>query len=502
MNLEHLLHPIVPFTLSNGTIEELRNIEITSVEMDSRKVISGSLFVCIVGFKSNGHHYIQQALDNGAVAIVVQEEVECKGVPTIKVPDSRKVLAILADRFYGYPTHKLKLIGVTGTNGKTTVTHLLERIFEAQGKKTGRIGTINMKIGDELIEVQNTTPESLELHRAFAKMIEKGSEYAVIEASSHALHMGRLRGSNFRTAIFTNLTQDHLDYHGTMEEYKRAKGLLFAQLGNSYPEDNLKFAVLNGDDEAHFYYKEITSAQVITYGIDNKNVDVWATNLQINSQGTAFTVETYTGTEHFQLKMLGKFNVYNCLAAISAGLLEGLTLREMKKTLEQMTGVRGRMEPVEAGQPFTAVVDYAHTPDSLENVLTTIKEFSTSGKIYCVIGCGGDRDRTKRPLMANIATTYADISIFTSDNPRSEEPEAIIQDMIDGVKTAEVPEEKYISIVDRKEAIHWAVKQAKENDIVLIAGKGHETYQMIKDQIIPFDDREVLIECIQNFKSE
>jgi UDP-N-acetylmuramoyl-L-alanyl-D-glutamate--2,6-diaminopimelate ligase len=490
MNLKILLQALIPYQIQDN--QSLDGIEITAIEMDSRKVVQGSLFVCLVGFSVDGHSYAQKAIEQGAVAILSQKQLNVN-VPVIIVPDSRRALAFLADVFYQHPTQRLRLIGVTGTNGKTTITHLIERMLEDQGKRTGRIGTINMKIGSQIIDVLNTTPESLDLQRAFSKMVDVGSEYAVIEASSHAIHLGRVRGCNFRTVVFSNLTQDHLDYHVTMENYKHAKGLLFASLGNQYKKEDLKYAVLNADDEAHAYYKEITPAQVLTYGIDNPNVDIWAKNIQITSQGTTFTVECFKGKEDFRLQMLGKFNIYNMLAAIGVGLIEGLSLPDMKQSLEGVKGVRGRMEPILAGQNFSVIVDYAHTPDSLENVLTTIKEFITNGKIYCIIGCGGDRDRSKRPIMATIATENADISIFTSDNPRSEDPQLIIKDMVNGLNTNRG---KYVSFLDRKEAIQWALSKAQSGDVVLIAGKGHETKQVIKDQVLPFDDAQVAFDIL------
>lgn len=491
MDLETLIYPLALYRVQGE--QNLKEIELASIEMDSRKVRKGTLFVCIKGYQVDGHQFAQDAVQKGAVALISERPIDVE-VPVIIVPDSRRALAFIANRFYGNPTHSLRLIGVTGTNGKTTITHLIEAILEDQGKKTGRIGTINMKIGEEVIDVPNTTPESLELQQSFSRMLEVGSKYAVIEASSHAIHMGRIRGCNFRTVVFSNLTQDHLDYHGTMEEYKRAKGLIFAQLGNRYDENDLKYAVLNADDEAHRYYKQITPAQVITYGIAEE-ADIRAKNIKITSQGTSFTVECFGGVEQFHLQMLGKFNVYNVLGAIGAGLVEGISLSNMKRSIEKVKGVRGRFEPVVAGQDFTVIVDYAHTPDSLENVLSTIKEFAV-GHIYCVVGCGGDRDRGKRPLMAQISAKYADFTVLTSDNPRSEDPAAIVHDMIEGLNQKQVPQTKYTSIIDRKEAISWAIKRARTGDVVLIAGKGHETYQIIKDQVNHFDDREVALAAI------
>jgi UDP-N-acetylmuramoyl-L-alanyl-D-glutamate--2,6-diaminopimelate ligase len=492
MDLRTLLGSLIPYQVQGN--HRLEDIKVSAVEMDSRKVSEKSLFVCTVGTTFDGHHFAAQVEEQGAAAIVAQKSLDVD-IPVIIVPDTKRALAFLADRFYQHPTHRLRLIGVTGTNGKTTMTHLIEKIFEDKGKKTGRIGTMNIKIGDELLETKHTTPESPELQRAFSRMVDVGSDYAVIEVSSHAIHQGRVRGCNFKTVVFTNLTQDHLDYHGTIEEYKRAKGLIFSQLGNKYDKDDLKYAVLNADDEAHHYYKQITPAQVLTYGINHSDVDIWAKNIKLTGQGTSFTVECFNGEEDFHLHMLGKFNIYNVLGAIGAGLVEGISLSEMKESIESIKGVRGRVEPVDGGQDFTVIVDYAHTPDSLENVLTTIKEFA-KGKIYCIVGCGGDRDRSKRPIMANIAATYADMTVLTSDNPRSEDPNIIIQDMEVGLHQENVPPSRYVSIPDRREAIFWAIRHAKVDDVVLIAGKGHETYQQIKDQVIDFDDRAVAIEAL------
>jgi UDP-N-acetylmuramoyl-L-alanyl-D-glutamate--2,6-diaminopimelate ligase len=493
MDLRTLLDSLIPYQIQGS--HRLEEINISSIEMDSRKVSDGSLFVCTVGTTFDGHKFAEEVMEQGAAAIIAQKPLNNVDIPVIIVPDTRRALAFLADRFYEYPTHRLRLIGVTGTNGKTTMTHLIEKIFEDKGKKTGRIGTMNIKIGDELLGTKHTTPESPELQQAFSKMIDVGSDYAVIEVSSHAIHQGRVRGCNFKTIVFTNLTQDHLDYHGTMEEYKRAKGLIFSQLGNKYDKDDLKYAILNADDEAHYYYKQITAAQVLTYGINHQDVDIWAKNIKLTGQGTSFTVECFSGTEDFNLHMLGKFNIYNVLGAIGAGLVEGITLSEMKDSIEAIKGVRGRVEPVDGGQDFTVIIDYAHTPDSLENVLTTIKEFA-KGDIYCIVGCGGDRDRSKRPIMANIAATFADLTVLTSDNPRSEDPKNIIQDMEVGLLQNNIPKSSYVSIPDRREAIYWTIQQAKVNDVVLIAGKGHETYQQIKGEVIDFDDRSIALEAL------
>lgn len=491
MKIKQLLQTLTPYYNYSGQGDD---IDITAIEFDSRLVVPGSLFVCLEGAQTDGHRYAEQAVQQGAVAILAQKELSV-GVPTILVPDTRRALALISAVFYANPTKRLRLIGVTGTNGKTTVTHLLEQIFEREGKLTGRIGTVGMKIGHEIKDVKNTTPESAELQKAFAHMVEADCEYAFMEVSSHAIQMGRVRGCSFQGVIFTNLTQDHLDYHGTMEEYKRAKGLVFAQLGNDHDSERPKYAILNADDPASDYYREVTPVQVITYGIDQPQADVRATNIRMNSQGTIFTVESFKGKEEFKVGLLGKFNVYNLLSAIAVGLAEGLSLADMSESLARLQGVRGRMEPVDAGQDFTVLVDYAHTPDSLENVLATVQEFAEQ-KIICVVGCGGDRDRTKRPIMAQISCQYADVSIFTSDNPRSENPEQILKDMVAGVE-GDQAERKYTTIVDRRQAIFEAIAQANVGDVILIAGKGHETYQQIQQQRVHFDDREVALEALQ-----
>ena len=469
------------------------NIEITGMTADSRKVKEGYLFVCLPGFTVDGHDFAQKAAEQGAVAVLTERELPLPpSVVQAIVPDTRRAMALVADMFYGSPTRQMKLIGVTGTNGKTTTTHLIDRILRDQAKKTGLIGTIHMRIGDEVEEVKNTTPDVLELQHSFRRMLDIDTEYAIIEASSHALEMGRLRGCNVHTAVFTNLTQDHLDYHVTMDNYRFAKSLLFAQLGNQYDVKMMKTAVLNADDEASELFAKVTPARVVTYGID-KPSDVRAENIQITSRGTSFVVQSFAGSIEMNLQLMGKFNVYNALAATAVALAEGISLEEIKRSLEAVQGVNGRFEAVVAGQDFAVLVDYSHTPDSLENALVTVKEFA-KGRVFCVVGCGGDRDRTKRPIMAQIATKYADISVLTSDNPRSEEPAAIIADMAAGL--AAVEDSRYVQIVDRREAIQYAIRHAQPNDCILIAGKGHETYQIIKDQVLPFDDREVAKEAI------
>ncbi|MBA4494251.1 UDP-N-acetylmuramoyl-L-alanyl-D-glutamate--2,6-diaminopimelate ligase [Paenactinomyces guangxiensis] len=493
MFLKDLIRPLVLHKLTGDPHTEIQGIQI-----DSRQVKPGDLFIALRGFTVDGHRFIAQAVEKGAAAVLAEEPVS-PGVPVVQVPDSRRAMAVVASTFYRHPTRELKLIGITGTNGKTTTSHLIHRIFNDVGHKSGLIGTIHMKIGDRTYKVNNTTPEAVDLQKSFRLMRDEGCDYSVIEVSSHALEMGRTRGCRFRTAVFTNLTQDHLDYHETMEEYRAAKGLLFSQLGNNYadlPDEN-SFAVLNADDDASAYFTRVTPAQVITYGIE-KPADVRAENIRVTSAGTAFTLHTYQGSAEIQLRLMGKFNVYNGLAAISSALLEGISLEQIKQSLESISGVNGRFEPVQAGQPFTVIVDYSHTPDSLENALTTIREFA-QGRVICVVGCGGDRDRGKRPLMAKIAEKYSDLSVITSDNPRTEDPEAIIADMVEGLKG--VAKSRFVTITDRKQAIHYAIGQAEPRDVVLIAGKGHETYQEIHGVRYDFDDREVARTAIFNRQS-
>lgn len=484
-NLDDLISSLFEYK-KTGTTNPL----IKSIEMDSRLVKDGSLFICIEGYTVDGHDYAFQAIQNGAVAILSQKPLNVN-VPVVLVKDTKRAMAIIANVFYDHPTTKLGLIGVTGTNGKTTTTHLIEKILSDANKKTGLIGTMYIKIGDKIHETKNTTPESLSLQQTFAEMVSKKVDSVIMEVSSHALHLGRVRGCDFNIAVFTNLTQDHLDYHGTMEAYRNAKGLLFAQLGNTYCNKKRKVAVLNYDDEASLEYEKMTAAQIVTYGID-RECDVRATNIQITAQGTSFDVYALGQKASVQLKMIGKFSVYNALAAMAACLVENVSLESIITSLEGVEGVSGRFEPVDAGQTFTVIVDYAHTPDSLENVLTTVSEFA-KGNIHVVVGCGGDRDKTKRPLMAKIASELGDYVILTSDNPRSEDPEQIIKDMERGLTS----QSEHISLIDRKEAISFAIRQAKENDVVVIAGKGHETYQIIGKKTNFFDDRIVATEAIK-----
>ncbi|MBP1156281.1 MULTISPECIES: UDP-N-acetylmuramoyl-L-alanyl-D-glutamate--2,6-diaminopimelate ligase [unclassified Paenibacillus] len=474
-------------------------IEITGLQTDSRKVMPGDLFFCIPGLAVDGHDYAGKAVERGAMALVAEREMELD-VPVLIVKDARYAMAVLANHYYGYPSRELKLIGVTGTNGKTTTTYLLEKILSDQGFQTGLMGNIHVKIGSRYIANSMTnTQEALELQRILREMADEGTDYCIMEASSHGLELGRVKGCRFRTGIFTNLTQDHLDFHGTMEQYKAAKGLLFSRLGNEFFEDPgmSRFAVLNADDPASNDYAKLTSAQTITYGIEDPSADVRAEAIEMTSKGTRFSCVTYRGTAEVNMRLVGRFNVYNVLGAIAAALAEGLELSKIAESLSQVDAVEGRMEIVNAGQEFLVLVDYAHTPDGLENALSTIRQFA-EGKVYCVFGCGGDRDRVKRPLMGGVAAEYADHLFVTSDNPRTEDPERILQDIVPGLTKAGYDPSRYELITDRREAIHKAIRRAVPGDCILIAGKGHETYQDIMGVKHPFDDREVAKEAIMH----
>lgn len=471
--------------------------ECRGISIDSRKISPGDLFICLPGHTVDGHDYAKKAAEAGAAALVVQRWLDDVTLPQLKVKDSRVAMAVLGNVFFDFPSSRMKVIGVTGTNGKTTTTYLIERILLDQGKSAGLIGTIQRRYAGQTFPMSGTTPESLDLQRYLHEMIEADANYCVMEVSSHALDQGRVKGTKFRTAVFTNLTQDHLDYHNSMEEYRAAKGLLFSRLGNTYassPEER-SYAVLNADDPASAYFAKQTAAEIVTYGVDQE-ADVRASNIRITAKGTTFHADTFLGNIDITLKMVGKFNVYNALAAMTVALLEGVSLQDIKSSLEAVPGVDGRVEAVDEGQSFAVIVDYAHTPDGLENVLNAVNEFAR-GRVICVFGCGGDRDRTKRPIMGKIAARLSGYVIVTSDNPRTEDPELILKDIEAGLEEDGVPQERYELIVDRREAIEKAIEMASPEDVVLIAGKGHETYQLIGKEVHDFDDRIVAKEAIR-----
>lgn len=472
--------------------------EISGIQFDSRRVRPGDLFVCVSerpGIQDR-HEFARQAVLQGAAALVVERDVEAE-VPTLYVKDGWRALAELSAHFYGYPSERLKLIGVTGTNGKSTTTSLIEQMLARCGLKTGMMGTGVTKIGSQTLTTTGTTQDANDLQKHLREMADIGTEYCVMEVSSHALELGRVHGARFRTAVFTNLTQDHLDFHGSMERYRAAKGVLFERMDNAFASapERRQFAVLNADDEASAVYASRTAAQVITYGIE-RPADVRAERIALTARGTRFRCVTFRGEADIEMKLVGRFNVYNALAAIAALLAEGIALERIAGALAEASPVEGRMEVVSAGQPFLVLVDYAHTPDGLDNALTAIRQFA-EGRVYCVFGCGGDRDRTKRPLMGETAARLADYLLVTSDNPRSEDPEAILRDIVPGIERAGLPPDRYELAVDRRSAIQKAIDQAAPGDVVLIAGKGHETYQEIAGVRHEFDDRLVAKQAIR-----
>ncbi|GAJ99646.1 LOW QUALITY PROTEIN: UDP-N-acetylmuramoylalanyl-D-glutamate-2,6-diaminopimelate ligase [Geomicrobium sp. JCM 19055] len=488
MKLHDLTEDLLVFQKSTS-----HNPTITSVEMDSRKIQSGSSFVALRGFTVDGHQFAEQAEQKGASAIIA-EEVLNVSIPVIVVKDSYRALAQIAAKFYDDPTKQLNVIGVTGTNGKTTTTHLIENIFNEAKRSLGLIGTLYTKYANETFESKNTTPESLLLQKNFRDMADAGVTDVAMEVSSQALALGRVRGTDFNVAVFTNLTADHLDYHETIDNYKHAKSLLFSQLGNRYA-DELKAAVLNIDDPVSAELMQATAAPVITYGLSDK-ADVRGKNLRQTPSGTFFYVRNWRQSIDLDLKMVGRFNVYNALAAASAAYVSGISLETIKSSLEASKPIPGRFETVNLGQDYAVIVDYAHTADSLDNIMQTVKDLATKN-VYVVVGCGGDRDRTKRPEMARIAESFADLAIFTSDNPRSEDPEHILRDMVAGVQT-----NRYEVIVNRTEAIDYAISKATKDDVIVIAGKGHETYQEVNGVFHDFDDREVAKEAIMKRLSQ
>jgi UDP-N-acetylmuramoyl-L-alanyl-D-glutamate--2,6-diaminopimelate ligase len=473
------------------------SVLIQSLEVDSRKIQPGCLFFCLPGHTVDGHAFAPQAIDQGAVALVTTHELPLS-VPQLIVPDTRQALAMIADFFYGRPSHKLRPIGITGTNGKTTTTYLMEQIWADAGVAVGVIGTIETRYGGQSFPMSRTTPDVLGLEQIFHSMVAAGTERCVMEVSSHALEQGRVKGVPFRTAVFTNLTQDHLDYHITMEAYEAAKGLLFSRLGNTFSDDPAErtFAVLNADDDASSRFAKLTASEVLTYGIE-KDADLRASDVMITASGTSFRLDSFLGSRQVNLQLVGKFNVYNALAALGAALCEGINLDEAIHSLERIPGVPGRVEAVNEGQPYAVIVDYAHTPDGLENVLRMVNEIA-EGDVICVFGCGGDRDVTKRPIMGRIAAELADRLIVTSDNPRTEDPLVILSHIQAGLVAAGVSTERYEMEPDRHTAIEKAVEMASPGDVVLIAGKGHETYQIIGGLTHDFDDRLVAKEAIRS----
>ena len=474
-----------------------KDVEITGIEHDSRKIQPGNLFVCIEGAHVDGHKCIGQAIAKGAVAILTaRKDFQSEKISALLVPDMLKSLAVLVPYFYDYPSRNFRVIGVTGTNGKTTTTYLIRSILVAAGFKVGLIGTIQMMIGDSVFPVKNTTPNVIDLQHTLQMMSDKGVDFVVMEVSSHALAENRISGIEFDTAIFTNLTQDHLDYHKTMENYRDAKAKLFDIVSRSGSKQN-KNAVINVDDDAGEVMLEHTFCKKISYGIE-KNSDLRAVNVNVAAQGTSFEISSslLPNPLSLNLHLTGIFNVYNVLAAVGAALAEKISPDVIKSALENFKSVSGRFEKIFADVPFTVIVDYAHTPDGVKNVLETARQIVTN-KIITVFGCGGDRDNSKRPIMGRLAAELSDVVIATSDNPRTEDPVKILQQIKVGVEE-KIGDKTFETIVDRRQAIFRAVEMAQAGDIILILGKGHENYQILKEKTIHFDDREVALDALNS----
>lgn len=482
--------------LNNVEIKGDVKKEIEFITHDSRRVRKNTLFVCICGTRVDGNKFIPQAVEAGACAIMTEKDVEVPtGVTVIKVPNLREAMELAVPYFYDYPGKKMRMIGVTGTNGKTSSTYMLRDILHKAGYRVGVIGTIKIMIEDEELPIHNTTPDVIDLQEILDKMYKQNIDYVVMEVSSHALDMNRVAGCEYDTAMFTNLTQDHLDYHKTMENYALAKAKLFDSLSAPNLVKTNKNAVINIDDELGSKTMiEHTKCNLITYGIKN-DATLKAENVEIKASGASFDVKYKDECVHFDLKVTGMFNVYNILGVIGVALAENISFDIIKETLENFEAVAGRFELVRQGQDFSVIVDYAHTPDGLENVLKTAREIAKK-RLIVVFGCGGDRDRTKRPIMGRIAAQLADVVIATSDNPRTEDPEFILSEVEAGVLPA-LHGNFHEKITDRRTAIFRAIELAQKDDIVLIAGKGHENYQILKTGTIHFDDKEVAIEAIR-----
>lgn len=462
------------------------NHVVTDITADSRQVISGAMFFCLTGARTDGHQYIVKAVESGACCVIVEKAPinAPSELTVVQVADTRDAMQRIAPFFFDYPAQKLRMIGVTGTNGKTTTTHMIRHLLMAQGKKIGLLGTIHTLLGDEVRSAANTTPDVIDLQRLLAEMVDRDITHLVMEVSSHAISLERIAGCTFDVAVLTNITQDHLDFHKTFGAYVAAKKRLFT--GIEPAERVNRYLIMNADDASTPEIAKDCSAPAFYYSRTG-TADAAADNIHLGAKSMAFDVTIGQEKVSLKLAITGLFNVENVLAALCVAYREGMTLTEIQAALASFKGVPGRFELVEAGQPFTVVVDYAHTPDGLLNVIQTARTI-TKGKLIVVFGCGGDRDRTKRPIMGKIAAELADAPVLTSDNPRTEDPEKILDDVAAGV-SAVVGEKKWWRIADRKIAIEKAMALAQPGDVVLIAGKGHETYQLIGGKTFPFDDR-------------
>ena len=476
--------------LDKKIFSKIRNFDIKGIACNSKCVSKGYVFVAVKGTKEDGHRYINEAISNGAKVVIKQDKKESfvldNGFLFINVKDTRRKLSEIAAKFYHEPSKKIKVIGITGTNGKTTISFLVDKILSEAGFDTGLIGTINYKYKDKIISATNTTPDSLKLQLLLSGMVKHKVDYCITEVSSHSLDQDRVAHVNFSSAIFTNLTQDHLDYHLTLKKYFSAKQKLFKNLKSS------AWAIINRDDAFADRLLRETKANKLTYGIKNR-ADVTAKEIELNLNSSLFCVHTPKGDIKIKTELIGCHNIYNILAAIGLCVIENIDLDIIRDAIKKLKVIPGRLESIDCGQPFKVFVDYAHTEDALKNVLSISKNLN-KGKIIVVFGCGGERDKKKRPKMGRVASKIADFIILTSDNSRSEDPLKIVKDISGGITT-----KNYKIILDRSKAIQEAVNLAKEQDLVLIAGKGHESYQIYDNKIVAFDDRKItrkLLRCL------
>ena len=482
MKLKELLQGL---TVLNATAD--LEMDITNVSYDSRTTRPGDLFVAMTGFAVDGHTFIGKAVAAGAAAVLCEKAPE-EGVPFVQVADSRRALAVVGANFFGHPADAMTMVGVTGTNGKTTTTYLLKSILEQEaGAKVGLIGTNQNMIGDQVIPTERTTPESFELQRLFAQMRESGCTHVVMEVSSHALALDRVYGVHYAVGIFTNLTQDHLDFHKTMEAYCDAKALLF---------QNCDAGVYNADDPWAQRLMAHATCRKFSYA-ERAEADLRAEELELEPDHVAFTAVTKEEKVRIRVGIPGRFMVYNTLVVLGAALALGISLESSARTLAKVPHVKGRVEVVPTpGKDYTILIDYAHSPDGLENVLSSVKDFA-KGRTVALFGCGGDRDKTKRPKMGRIAAKIADFVVVTTDNPRTEKPADIIADILPGMTDSATP---YVVVEDRVEAIHWAMDHAEKDDVIVLCGKGHETYQEVNHVKHHMDEREIVAEHLEAAK--
>ncbi len=477
--------------IKNVPVREIsagEDIEITGITNDSRAVKRGDVFIAVKGFQSDGHKYIPSAVKQGAALVVCQDVPENADCPWVAVEDSRTAEALLAANFYGNPCEKLTMIGVTGTNGKTTVTTLTRQVIEkATGEKCGLIGTNINIVGEKIIEAERTTPDAIELQKLLNEMVEAGCKYAVMEVSSHALSLGRVEGITYEVGAFTNLTEDHLDFHETMDKYAEAKALLFGKC---------RKGVVNADDHYAKMMTDRAKCPVITFSAEGKNANVKAKNIELHANRVEFTAVIEGKSVKVLLHIPGKFSVYNALTVLSIAYCLGIEPARTAEILKTLGGVKGRAEIVPTDTDYTVLIDYAHSPDAMENILQTVRGIA-KGRVVILFGCGGDREKTKRPIMGSIAVKLADYVYITSDNPRTEVPGDIIKDILRGVEGTSTP---YEVIENRREAIYTALRQSRKDDILILAGKGHEDYQIIGTEKYHFDEREVVADFFREAK--